>query len=660
MRNQTGMRSWPLRLQLMLMFVLLSIATTAATTVTLTALASQRMNASLRDKSAQYARQLQREMESVVAFDDHLTARELIDSLMEDRSVDGLAVYTAGGGLLEGRGAHPAHLASLTDDLGRSTGHVIAIAKIQSREGRSGHLYVSLSTRSIDELERRDAWIALGIAVLIVLGAVVVAIRASRRVVGRLESISNAAYLMASGDLNQPELDSRAQDEIGALAHAFNVMVSELKRLSIEHETLVSTERERLENQVSERTQALEQSREMFKLIAESTKAVPFTLDLTRGCFPYIGAQAILSSGIPESKWKEPGGLDVAFPRDRNPEMRRRFDGCPAGPFEFETTILRGNGVRSEIRWTGTCELSSETKQAHGLMQDITEFRRLGRELAAAQKLESVGRLAAGVAHEINTPVQFVSDNVQFIRTSMAEISTVIQAYRALQHAVSAGIDVAGAAQHAAQVEMAADLDYLIKDVPLSIDGAAEGLGRIATIVRSMKEFAHPDQAGKTLADLNQAIQSTLVVARNEYKYVAEVDSQFGELPLVPCYLGEINQVVLNLIINASHAISDVVNGTANIGKLTVCTRLDGDEVEISIADTGTGIPEAARDKIFDPFFTTKEVGRGTGQGLAIARSVIVNKHGGTLSFETESGKGTTFFIRLPIDTSNDAIKAAA
>jgi signal transduction histidine kinase len=128
----------------------------------------------------------------------------------------------------------------------------------------------------------------------------------------------------------------------------------------------------------------------------------------------------------------------------------------------------------------------------------------------------------------------------------------------------------------------------------------------------------------------------------------------------VPCYLGEINQVVLNLIINASHAISDVVNGTANIGKLTVCTRLDGDEVEISIADTGTGIPEAARDKIFDPFFTTKEVGRGTGQGLAIARSVIVNKHGGTLSFETESGKGTTFFIRLPIDTSNDAIKAAA
>jgi two-component system, NtrC family, sensor kinase len=165
-----------------------------------------------------------------------------------------------------------------------------------------------------------------------------------------------------------------------------------------------------------------------------------------------------------------------------------------------------------------------------------------------------------------------------------------------------------------------------------------------------MKEFAHPDQAEKKYADLNQAIRSTLVVAHNEYKYVAEIDTEFGELPAVQCYLGEINQVILNLLVNASHAIADVVKDTGSRGKLTVRTRLDGDAVEISIGDTGCGIPEAAREKIFDPFFTTKEVGKGTGQGLAIARSVIVNKHGGTLRFETECGKGTTFFIRLPID----------
>jgi signal transduction histidine kinase len=188
-----------------------------------------------------------------------------------------------------------------------------------------------------------------------------------------------------------------------------------------------------------------------------------------------------------------------------------------------------------------------------------------------------------------------------------------------------------------------------MENVPLAIGSSIEGLGRIATIVQSMKEFAHPDEAQMKRADLNQAIRGTLVIASFEYKFVAEVDTQFGDLPPVECYLGEINQVVLNLLVNASHAIADVVKDTGNLGKLTVRTRLDGDHVEISIADTGEGIPEAVRDKIFDPFFTTKEVGNGTGQGLAIAHSVIVKKHGGTLRFETECGKGTTFHIRLPI-----------
>jgi signal transduction histidine kinase len=282
-------------------------------------------------------------------------------------------------------------------------------------------------------------------------------------------------------------------------------------------------------------------------------------------------------------------------------------------------------------------------------------LRTLELERSQAQKLESVGRLAAGVAHEINTPVQFVSDNVQFVRASLPQIAAVIHAFRNLHQTVQSGGDVARAASLAAAADKAADLDYIMENAPLAIESAIDGLGRIATIVRSMKEFAHPDQAAKSLADLNQAIRGTLVIAHNEYKYVAELDAQYGELPAVPCYLGEINQVILNLLVNAAHAISDVVKDSASLGKLTVRTRLDGEAVEISIADTGTGIPEAARDRIFDPFFTTKGVGRGTGQGLAIARSVIVNKHGGTLRFETECGKGTTFIIRLPIDVQGDA-----
>jgi two-component system, NtrC family, sensor kinase len=336
------------------------------------------------------------------------------------------------------------------------------------------------------------------------------------------------------------------------------------------------------------------------------------------------------------------------IPRAVNPELRQHLDDIVSGPFEFVSTVIRQDR-RSEMRWTGTCEMTPTSKVLRGLMLDITELRRLGRELAAAQKLESVGRLAAGVAHEINTPVQFVSDNTEFVRSSIAELATVVHAYRKLQQAVAAGVDIAAAAHTAAEAEKKADLDYILENVPQAVESSIDGLGRIATIVRSMKEFAHPDQAHKTLADLNQAIRSTLVIAHNEYKYVADIDAQYGDLPLVPCQLGEINQVILNLLVNAAQAISDAVKDSAVRGRLSVRTRLDGNMVEIAVGDTGGGIPEDIRDRVYDPFFTTKEIGKGTGQGLALAHSTIVIKHGGTLRFETECGKGTTFFIRLPI-----------
>jgi signal transduction histidine kinase/HAMP domain-containing protein len=517
-----------------------------------------------------------------------------------------------------------------------------------------GRLYLSFSTQSIDKLLRRDSWIATAMGASVVLCALLFAVLISRRIARRLVSIAEAANRMAAGDLAHTDIDDRAKDEIGALAHAFNVMVSELHRLSTEHQQLVLTERERLERLVSERTRTLEQSREMFRLIAESAKAIPFTLDLTRGYFPYIGAQAIMDAGMPDEQSNEFGALEMVVPRDSNRELRQRLDECGAGSFEFEGTMLSPNGLRTEMRWTGTCEVTPNARYLRGLMQNITELRRLERDLAAAQKLESIGRLAAGVAHEINTPVQFVSDSVQFVRTSLTEIATVIQSYRGLRQAVQSGNEVAAAAAGVAAAETSADFDYIVENAPLALDSAIEGLGRIAAIVRSMKEFAHPDQAKKTSADLNHAIQSTLVIAHNEYKYVAEIETDFGDLPPVQCYLGEINQVVLNLLVNAAQAIGDVVKDTAKLGKLTVRTRLDGDQIEIAVGDTGTGIPLAVRDKIFDPFFTTKAIGKGTGQGLAIAHNVIVTKHGGTLRFETECGKGTTFYIRLPVARAAD------
>jgi signal transduction histidine kinase len=283
------------------------------------------------------------------------------------------------------------------------------------------------------------------------------------------------------------------------------------------------------------------------------------------------------------------------------------------------------------------------------LKQQMNDRLKMEIELRQAQKLEAVGRLAAGIAHEINTPMQFVNDSIHFVRGSMGDLQRLIQHYRDIIQALSRGGSAAEAARALSEAEEDADLPYLTQEIPGALDRSIEGLERVSTIVRSMKEFAHPGQAEIAAVDLNRAISTTLTIARNEYKYVADLETCFGDLPPVPCYVGEFNQAILNIVINAAHAVGDVVGKTGNKGCITVRTERDGDFALISVGDSGTGIPPAIRDRIFDPFFTTKEVGRGTGQGLPIARSVIVDKHKGQLTFESEVGKGTRFFIRLPL-----------
>ncbi len=282
--------------------------------------------------------------------------------------------------------------------------------------------------------------------------------------------------------------------------------------------------------------------------------------------------------------------------------------------------------------------------------QDVTERKRMELELRHSQKLEAVGGLAAGIAHEINTPIQFVGDNARFLKDSFQNLQLLVEKYRHLTQSLQGGTCSPEMLREIDQAEQAADLEYLLREIPKALNQSEEGIARVATIVRAMKEFAHPDRSEKTFANLNKALQSTLVVARNEIKYVARVETCFGDLPLVSCHLGDINQVFLNLLVNAAHAIGEVVKGTQQKGLIRIVTRRDGDTVEISISDTGTGIPEAIREKIFEPFFTTKEVGKGTGQGLAIARSIVVEKHGGTLSFESQVGQGATFIVRLPLE----------
>jgi two-component system NtrC family sensor kinase len=283
-----------------------------------------------------------------------------------------------------------------------------------------------------------------------------------------------------------------------------------------------------------------------------------------------------------------------------------------------------------------------------GVGFDITERKFAEQRLAAGEKLESIGRLAAGVAHEINTPIQFLNDSIYFIREAMQDLL-----------ADNARLTARLTELLPSPPEPDENIEDLKAELPPALDRVADGLARIAEIVRSMKEFSHADQAEKSRVDLNRAIKSTLVIASTEYKYVADVDMELDpQLPHVTCHGGQINQVVLNLVVNAAHAIGDKIRGTTDRGRITVRTRVEGDFVVISVGDTGGGIPEAIRKRIFDPFFTTKEVGKGTGQGLSIAHNAI-KAHGGQLSFETEIGKGTTFHVRLPVEADEQEADAA-
>jgi PAS domain S-box-containing protein len=285
------------------------------------------------------------------------------------------------------------------------------------------------------------------------------------------------------------------------------------------------------------------------------------------------------------------------------------------------------------------------------IMRDLTEEKRIQCELAQAQRLESVGQLAAGIAHEINTPTQFIGDNLRFLHEGFQEVEPILEGCGRLVAAVENGADPFECIEDLVAAWRRADTDYFRQEFPAAIQQSLAGNERVAAIVRAMKEFSHPGTETPVLASLNEAVRTTLTVSRNEWKYVAETVLDLDpELPEIECLPGPLNQVILNLVINAAHAIEKVLpRASAEKGTIHISTSRSSDSVELRVSDNGCGIPPEIRHRVFDPFFTTKEVGKGTGQGLAIARSVVVDKHGGSISFESEVGRGTTFVVRLPL-----------
>lgn len=345
------------------------------------------------------------------------------------------------------------------------------------------------------------------------------------------------------------------------------------------------------------------------------------------------------------------------IPADRRQENHQIMERLGRGENiqHLETTRLTKSGVLIHVLLT-ISPIRDSSGAVLGMAQvawDITQIKDLERQLAQTQKLESIGHLAAGIAHEINTPIQYIGDNGKFLQDAFRDLLTSVASNAGV--ALSSEPESSGKHLPSQQELDQGVIEFLRVEIPKAIEQLLEGVDQVARIVRAMKEFSHPGPIEKLPLDVNRAIESTILVSKNEWKYVADVTTDLDHtIPPVPCVAGEFNQVMLNLIVNSAHAIRDVVRGTNEKGTIHISTKGNGTFVEIRVTDTGCGIPEAIQSKVFDPFFTTKPVGQGTGQGLAIAHSVIVQKHRGTIALESTPRQGTTLTIKLPLEARTE------
>jgi PAS domain S-box-containing protein len=324
--------------------------------------------------------------------------------------------------------------------------------------------------------------------------------------------------------------------------------------------------------------------------------------------------------------------------------------------FDAAGRLTHAVGIGADI--TTRLEESRKKQELQDrLLAEMKERERVAVELQLAQKLESVGRLAAGIAHEINTPIQYVGDSVEFLHNAFGDITRFLDAWRGVLDDAVPELSRNRLRLEFEQRSAEHELPYIRSELPRAFERIFDGVGRVSTIVKAMKEFAHPDAEEQSPADLNHALQTTLLVASNEYKYVAKVHTDFSDLPPIVCNIGELNQVFLNLIVNAAHAIHDT-GKDSETGSIRISTEIEDHNVVIRLKDNGCGIPPENLSKLYDPFFTTKEVGRGTGQGLSIAHSIIVDKHAGSIDVASSVGAGTEFTVRIPVGGRQSGLDA--
>lgn len=328
---------------------------------------------------------------------------------------------------------------------------------------------------------------------------------------------------------------------------------------------------------------------------------------------------------------------DVMTSRETGPADEGNARQCVLNSAMGEKIHIEVNVGRVEVE--GRIKLIWIFRDIESRLQAERDRLKLEDELRQAQRLESLGTLAGGIAHELNTPIQFVTDNMNFLGDTI----------RDLQEAVASCKEMVGP-EKSQEIDDQFDLEFIAEEAPEAVKQSLDGLKRIAEIVLAVKRFSHPTSSGKEEADINEIIRTTATVSKNQWKYIAELDLDLDETaPRIACNAGELNQVFLNLVVNAAHAIEDAA-GADGGGRITISTRASGDWLECRISDNGCGMSADVAEHIFDPFFTTKEPGRGTGQGLSIVHSIITQSHAGTIKVKSRPGEGTSFIVRLPVE----------
>ena len=441
---------------------------------------------------------------------------------------------------------------------------------------------------------------------------------------------------IANGNLQRP-VEIQRKDEVGQLLQALNTMQLNQKRT--QHKLAVRIKEMKTLYDLSQILRDFDKS--IDEVLYAVVNALPASWQYPEICAARINYNGtnFQTDNFRDTPWK------ITSQILNKGKQHNLIEIC-----YLEEKPLDDDGPFSQEEQRLLTSISKNLEENLEYREAVAESQQMEIQLHHAQKLESVGQLAAGIAHEINTPTQFVSDNTLFLQEAFADFKRLCDAYDQLRDVAASGTMQKEMVTEIKELAEEIDIDYLKEEIPQAIKQSLEGLGRISKIVQAMKEFSHPGTEEKRPTDLNRAIETTINVSRNEWRYCAELITELNpELPQVPVLPGEFNQVMLNLIVNAAHAISDVTGESKELGEIRITTRQDGGWAEIRVSDTGTGIPETIQKRIFDPFFTTKELGKGSGQGLAIVWSAIVDKHGGTIEVESEEGKGTTFIIRLPM-----------